>query len=474
MTFITSDKAEDSCLKNHHAPSNHASGRRSDPGELQRGLNTDTDRGDEDTSSTRTTAAIDIPPETYPEGGLRAWLVTLGCFCGMGAVFGLINSAGVFEAYFAGHQLAEYSHSQIGWIFSLYLFLVFFVGIQVGPIFDHYGSRALVAIASVLIVGSLMLLSVSSEYYQIILTYSVMGGIGGALLNCPCYGCIAHWFNVRRGLATGIASIAGGLGGIVFPLLLQHLLGPDGVGFGWSCRIVGFILLALCALANLFIRSRLSSPLGPDGQPRKKSVLPDFTIFQHKGYALAACGIFFMEWGLFIPLTYVVSYAKAHGQTEQEGSMFLAILNAGSVFGRFLPGFLADKLGRFNVIIGTITLCVATVVGLWLPAGNSKAMLVVFCILFGFASGSNLGLFPVCIGQFCDAKDYGRYFTTATLIASFGTLSSVPIGGALLGLGGKTGWVAVILFSGLSYAAALIFYISARVTATGWKLWVKF
>lgn len=306
------------------------------------------------------------------------------------------------------------------------------------------------------------------------LTYSVMGGIGGALLNCPCYGSIAHYFNLRRGLATGVATIAGGLGGILFPLLLQHLLGPDGVGFGWSSRIVGFILLGLCVLANIFIRTRLSSPLGPDGRPRKRSVWPDLTIFRHKGYALTTCGIFFMEWGLFIPITYVVSYAKAHGQTEQDGAILLAILNAGSVFGRFLPGLLADKIGRFNVIIGTITLCVITVVGLWLPAEDSKALLIVFCVTFGFASGSNLGLFPVCIGQFCNAKDYGRYFTSATLIASFGTLSSVPVGGALLGLGGRKGWVAVILFSGLSYTVAVVSFTAARITATGWKLWAKF
>lgn len=161
MTFITSDKAEDSCLKNHNEPPGNALGDQSDVEKSQRGMNADSTQGNEDTSSTRTAASPDPLPDTYPEGGLTAWLVTFGAFCGMGAVFGLINSAGVFESYFAGHQLAEYSRSQIGWIFSLYLFLVFFVGIQVGPIFDLYGSRALVAIASVFIVGSLMLLSVS-------------------------------------------------------------------------------------------------------------------------------------------------------------------------------------------------------------------------------------------------------------------------------------------------------------------------
>lgn len=34
-------------------------------------------------------------------------------------------------------------------------------------------------------------------------------------------GCVAHWFMKRRGLATGIAFIAGGFGRVLFPLMIQ-------------------------------------------------------------------------------------------------------------------------------------------------------------------------------------------------------------------------------------------------------------
>lgn len=95
---------------------------------------------------------------TFPEGGLTGWLAVCGSFCAMLSVFGIINSSAVFESYFSTHQLSEYSASQLGWIFSLYLFIVFFVGIQVGPIFDRHGPRWLVATGSLLMVLSLMLL----------------------------------------------------------------------------------------------------------------------------------------------------------------------------------------------------------------------------------------------------------------------------------------------------------------------------
>ncbi|KAH6889429.1 major facilitator superfamily domain-containing protein [Thelonectria olida] len=457
--------AEETCLKNHHELAVQP---RPETAEPQA-------EGSPSTPSTlispSTTNDEDL---TYPEGGCRAWLVVFGSFCAMGAVFGLINSSAVFESYFKEHQLKDYTHSQIGWIFSLYLFLVFFVGILVGPIFDHHGPRALIAVGGCLIVTSLMLVSVSKTYYQIILTYSVLGGLGGALLNCPAYGAIAHFFHVRRGLATGIATTAGGVGGIVFPLLLQALLGENGVGFAWSCRIMGFILLALCASANLCIRARLGPPAARQDEAKASSVWPDFTILKDRGFAVTALGVFFTEWGLFVPLTYIVSFAKSHGAGDADSSVYLSVLNAGSVFGRFLPGLLADKLGRFNVIIVTIALCIVTVLGLWLPAGDSRALLIVFCVAFGFASGSNLGLAPVCIGQFCDSRDYGRYYSTASMIGSFGTLTSVPIGGALLGLGGgSTGWTALILFTGIAYILALACYLFARIYLAGWKVTKK-
>jgi hypothetical protein len=103
-------------------------------------------------------ASVHLVNSDYPEGGLSGWLVVFGSFCAMLSVFGLINTAAVFESWFSTHQLKQYSPSQIGWVFSLYLFFVFFIGIQVGPAFDAYGPRCLVAVGSFLMAASLFLL----------------------------------------------------------------------------------------------------------------------------------------------------------------------------------------------------------------------------------------------------------------------------------------------------------------------------
>lgn len=93
----------------------------------------------------------------YPEGGLQAWLVVFGSWCGMFCSFGIANSTGSFQAYLATNQLASYSDSQIGWIFSLYSFILFVGGIYIGPAFDVYGPRYLVLPGSILLVLSIFL-----------------------------------------------------------------------------------------------------------------------------------------------------------------------------------------------------------------------------------------------------------------------------------------------------------------------------
>ena len=230
-------------------------------------------------------------------------------------------------------------------------------------------------------------------------------------MNIPAMGCISHFFLAKRGNAVGVAMTSGSIGGVIFPLMLQKLI-PE-VGFAWATRILGFILLFLIVLANLLIRSRL---------PRKKggNALPDLTILKDPAFAIVTLGAFLLEWAIFVPLTYLSSYAVAHGETSAFGSQAIAILNAGSFFGRLLAGWISDRIGRFNTLIITITLCVITNLALWLPAGGSKSLLIVYSLLFGFASGSNLSLLPVCVGQLCKTENYGRAYGTCWMIGSLG------------------------------------------------------
>lgn len=89
------------------------------------------------------TAAVDTEV-TYPEDGRDAWLVVLGAWCGLTASLGIYNTAGVFEVVISKVILPEESSSTLGWIFSIYAFVNWVCGAQVGPTFDAMGPRALI------------------------------------------------------------------------------------------------------------------------------------------------------------------------------------------------------------------------------------------------------------------------------------------------------------------------------------------
>ncbi|KAL9021958.1 MAG: hypothetical protein Q9185_000829 [Variospora sp. 1 TL-2023] len=351
------------------------------------------------------------PEVTYPEGGLQAWLVVLGSFSGMLAAFGLMNIIGTFQAYLITHQLADTSPSTVGWIFSLYVFLAFGCGLQIGPIFDRKGPRWLVFAGSVCLVVGMVGVSESTEYWHFLLTFSILGGVGTSLIFTPAVGAIAHFFSRRRGAATGIAATGGSFGGIIFPLALQSLF--PRLGFAWSVRLLGLVFFIILAIANLLIRTRLPPKVGG-------TVRPDFRVLRDVTFSLTTAGVFFIEWGLFVPLSYISSYALANGLSMAFSYQLLAVLNAGSVFGRAIPGYVADRLGRFNTMIGAVALCLISVLGIWLNVGGSIAGLCVFGVLFGFASGSNISLTPVCVGQLCEPEVFGRWYGTCYTIVSIG------------------------------------------------------
>ena len=307
------------------------------------------------------------------------------------------------------------------------------------------------------------------------LVFGVLGGLGNAFIFTPSVSAVGHYFLKGRGNATGIATCGGALGGVIFPLMLQDLF-PK-VGWAWATRIQGFIYIFLLLVAVVLIRSRL--PARPDSK-----AIPDPRVFTDPAFALVTFGSFFLELGLFIPITYITSYAlETNGAIDSTFAyQLLAIFNAGSFFGRWAPGYIADKMGRFNTQICAVFLCAASSLGLWLPATVLKdsashstilGLTTAFAALMGFASGSNISLTPVCIGMQCPTKEYGRYIATTYTVVSIGCLIGLPIAGALISATGGSYW-GVAIFTGLSYVCGLGCFTAVRLIKAGPKIAVLY
>lgn len=300
-----------------------------------------------------------------------------------------------------------------------------------------------------------------AELYQFILSFGILGGLGTSLTFTPCIAAVGHWFKARRGFATGIASTAGGIGGIVFPLMLTSLF--DRIGYGWATRVLALICL-VCGLVGIsLVRSRLP--------PAKNATAhPDFRIFRQIPFLLTTIGIFLVEFSLFIPLAYIATYAQEKGFGNTFAYHLLPIMNAGSVVGRALPGYYADVVGAFNVFLFSVILSLVSCLCVWLPLGHTKAGIIIFSLLFGFGSGNSIAIAPVCIGRMCKTQEYGRYYATAYTVVSFACLIGIPIAGSIVQAdhGSYTG---LIIFTGCIYVGAGFLLILAKTWQLGWRNW---
>ena len=404
-----------------------------------------------------------INPADFPDGGLKAWTVVLGGFCCLFVSFGWINCIGVFQTYYQEHQLSVYSPSTVAWIPALQTFMMFFGGPIVGKLFDYYGPRWLLLGGSFLHVFGLMMTSLSTEYYQFILSQGICSPIGASAVFYAAFNSVPTWFFRRRALAFGIVASGSSLGGVIFPIMVERMV--NSIGFGWTMRTCAFLILAMLIIGNLTVRSRIA----PTKRPFK---LMDFvTPFAELPFLLVTAGGFCFFFGLFIPFTFVILQGQSLGMSPDLAGYLIPILNAASIFGRVLPGWLADTVGRFNVTIIISYASAILVLALWRNAASSAAV-IVFAALFGFTSGAFVSLAPALVAQISDVRQIGVRTGSLFAVLSLAALFGSPIGGALNTLD-DGGYDKLQIFAGVTMMAGSTFYLAARIRLAGIKLIVK-
>ena len=232
-----------------------------------------------------------------------------------------------------------------------------------------------------------MMTSLSREYYQFILGQGVLGGVACGMIFTPVVSCVGQYFTTRRAWAMGVVVSGAAIGGIVFPITLNRLLNYY-LSFGWSVRVIGFIMLFLIGYASLVTK---------EFAPRRKKDIFLLSAFKQWSYVLTNAGFFFALFGLYTPIFYISDYAADHGMSSQMALYQVAILNAPSFFGRTIPNFAGDKLGRFNITIFTYIGCVVLLF-CW-TAAKTNAAIMVWIAFFGFFSGAAFSLYSPTVAQ---------------------------------------------------------------------------
>lgn len=291
------------------------------------------------------------------------------------------------------------------------------------------------------------------------LAQAVLLGIGMGGLMFPAMAAVSQYFDKKRAAALGVTIAGSSIGGIVIPIAFSKMLNSTSIGFGWSVRIIGFIMIPMLLFAIFTVKARL---------PPKKSTIFIGAAFKQTNYTLIVLGLLLLFLGVFTPLFYIPTYAVSRGMDPTLASYLLAIINAASIFGRVIPGILADKLGPTNVLA-----CAGVTTGLivcCMSQPESNAALIVYAVFFGFNSGTVVSGGSAAMATTPkDPRDIGTYLGMGMAVASIAVLIGPPINGRLLD---QYGFLAVGLFSGIAcITGGLIAFSSKLATPKG--LWGK-
>ena len=235
------------------------------------------------------------------------------------------------------------------------------------------------------------------------------------------------------------------------------------IGFGWTTRIFALMMLITMLVPVLGLRMRLKPPT------RRKTF--DSSALQQPSFLLTCISAFFGFLGLYIPSFYIEVFAiqkRIVSQQEDLSIYLLAILNAASIFGRIIPGALADKIGPFNTLAPLAIL--GTVVAFSWISVSSVGNLIVIAILYGFVSGAFVALYPSCAIALCPSLAHiGVRLGMLFVPISIGLLIGNPIAGALV----KSDWTALQSFCGAALAISGVMMSVTRVVRGGWSIKVK-
>ncbi|KAE8157566.1 putative MFS transporter [Aspergillus tamarii] len=387
-----------------------------------------------------------------PEEGIRGWICLGGSFLSLFCTYGFLSAIGVFQTNYEDSRLKGYDPSEISWIFTLELCLMWALGPIYGHVLDTYGPAPVLYPCSFLCVFSLCMTSLAHEYYQIFLAQGLAFGLGAGGVFTTAMVCTGQWFIRRRGLAVGIATSGASLGGVIFPIFLDQLINK--VGFDGAVRYTALFIGVLLVLACLMIKARL---------PRKKwdnsSKWFDLAFFKQIQPLFLTLGCFFSMWSMWGPFDYLSSMAKNSGFSSSLSVYLISMITAASIPGRILPPYLADHIGHLNVLTACSFLTGASIFCLWLPFNYhpSHAGIIVFALVYGFVSGSIVSLFVPCVAKVGKVESLGRVFGTFQVVISISCLTGLPTMGGILNQQGGTNFSGLEVFAGVAALVGSLF-----------------
>ncbi|KAF5907944.1 monocarboxylate transporter 2, partial [Clarias magur] len=337
-----------------------------------------------------------VPP---PDGGW-GWAVVCGAFISIGFSYAFPKATTVFFKDI--QKIFDASYSQVAWISSIMLAVMYAGGPISSILVNKYGSRPVMIVGGLLCSVSMIAASFCNSVIELYICIGVIGGFGLAFNLQPALTMIGKYFFKKRPIANGLAMAGSPVFLSTLAPLNQYLINA----YGWrgSFLILGGILLNCCVAGSL-MRPLAQPSTKNDAKNDDEEVQTtktdkptawqiinkylDLSLFKHRGFLIYLSGNVIMFLGFFAPIVFLSPYAKDNGVDEYSAALLLSILAFVDMIARPSMGLLANtrwvrpKIQYFF----SFAILYNGVCHVLCPLAQTYTGMVVYSVFFGFAFG---------------------------------------------------------------------------------------
>ena len=331
------------------------------------------------------------------------WIIVAVALVSMMFWFGIRSNFSVF--YVALLEEFAWKRGDSAGVQSMALITYTVMAPLVGGLIDRFGPRRVVVPGILILALGLILCRTIENLAQFYIFYGVVVGTGITCIGIVTYSAIlAHWFEKRRGLASGVALSGMGLGTFILVPLSQSFISM----WGWRLTFVilaGLVLVITLPLNALFLRHKPSElGLCVDGL---KNTLPvdesgSFTLESYdtgsdwtlrkvlssgRFWAMIAF-TFFSIICIYLIVVHSVRFLVDQGVAKMTAAYVLALVGVVSSIFRIFWGWLSDRIGReITYTMGIACGCLGVGSLLLIEAYGSSVFIYSFFVFFGMGWG---------------------------------------------------------------------------------------
>lgn len=302
-------------------------------------------------------------------------------------------------------------------------------GVLIGRLLDRLGALVPLMLAALCIGSGFYLAAQSTSIWQLTAANGLLIGVGASATFGPLMADVSQWFAKRRGTAIAICASGNYLAGVLWPMVMQHLLTIG--DWRQAYMIIGFSCAGLMLPLSLFLIKRAPSEQDQEaaatadgGEPRRyRSPLPPWAVQGVLILAGLACCV-----AMSMPQVHIVSYCVDLNFGVARGAEMLSLMLAMGVISRLASGVIADRIGGVRtLLLGTYLQCLTLI--LYVPFDGLMSLYVVSA-MFGLAQGGIVPSYAVVVREYFPAREAGIRISLCLMA----TILGMALGGWLSGL----------------------------------------